>query len=103
MSVLLEFSMFPTDKGESVSNYVSRIIEMIDNSGVSYQLTPMGTIVETESIEEALEIVSRSYIELEDDCNRVYASLKIDIRKGKENRLRQKIASIEEHIGTVRT
>ena len=31
MSVLLEFAMFPTDKGESVSNYVSRIIKMIKN------------------------------------------------------------------------
>ncbi|MCP4044177.1 MAG: thiamine-binding protein, partial [Gammaproteobacteria bacterium] len=25
MSVLLEFSMFPTDKGESVSAYVSQV------------------------------------------------------------------------------
>jgi len=42
MSVLVEFSMFPTDKGESVSAYVSRIIKMIDESGVPYKLTPMG-------------------------------------------------------------
>ena len=41
MSVLLEFSMFPTDKGESVSAYVGRILTFIDGSGVSYRLTPM--------------------------------------------------------------
>jgi uncharacterized protein YqgV (UPF0045/DUF77 family) len=35
---MLEFAMFPTDKGVSVSNYVSRIIKMIDKSGASYQL-----------------------------------------------------------------
>ncbi len=30
MSVLMEFAMFPTDKGESISEYVSRILKIID-------------------------------------------------------------------------
>jgi uncharacterized protein YqgV (UPF0045/DUF77 family) len=33
MSVLLEFAMFPTDKGTSVSAYVSKVIDMIRFSG----------------------------------------------------------------------
>lgn len=99
MSVLLEFSMFPTDKGESVSEYVSRIIDMIDSSGVDYQLTPMGTIIECESIDEALLIIKASYECLEKDCSRVYSSLKFDIRKDKPKRLKSKIASIEEKLG----
>lgn len=99
MSVLLEFSMFPTDKGESVSAYVSRIIEMISQSGVSYQLTPMGTIIECEEIDEALEIVKKAYECLEKDCNRIYSSLKFDIRKGQKKRLFSKIKSIEKKLG----
>ena len=39
MSVLLEFAMFPTDKGDSVSKYVSKVIDMIKNSGLDYKLT----------------------------------------------------------------
>jgi uncharacterized protein YqgV (UPF0045/DUF77 family) len=50
MSVLFEFAMFPTDKGESVSKYVSKIIDMIDKSGVDYKLTPMGTVIECKDI-----------------------------------------------------
>ncbi|HET9313759.1 MAG TPA: MTH1187 family thiamine-binding protein, partial [Nitrospira sp.] len=46
--VLLEFSMSPLGKGESVSKYVSRSLDIIDKSGVPYQLTPMGTILEGE-------------------------------------------------------
>jgi uncharacterized protein (TIGR00106 family) len=98
MSVLLEFSMFPTDKGESVSPYVSRIIDMIDKSGANYQLTAMGTIVEVEHLRDALAIIEASYAQLETDCNRVYASLKFDIRKGKKGRLKQKIASVEREL-----
>ena len=42
--VLLEFSMSPMDKGESVSNYVSRSLKIISESGVDYRLNPMGKI-----------------------------------------------------------
>lgn len=98
MSVLLEFSMFPTDKGESVSEYVSRIIDKIDRSGVSYTLTPMGTVVECADMDEALRVIKESYECLSDDCSRIYSSLKFDIRKGKEGRLKGKIASVEKRL-----
>ena len=99
MSVLVEFAMFPTDKGESVSQYVARIIKMIDESGVPYKLTPMGTVFETETMEEALKIIGEAYKQLEPDCNRVYSVVKFDIRKGKGNRLVQKIKSVENKLG----
>ncbi len=102
MSVLLEFAMFPTDKGVSVSSYVGRIIKMIRESGVSYQLTPMGTIVETETLEEALDIVRKSYEQLEPDCDRIYSGLTFDIRKGKKGRMAGKVRSIESKIGEVK-
>ena len=40
--VLLEFSMTPSTKEESKSPYVARILDVIDKSGLTYQLTPMG-------------------------------------------------------------
>ncbi|HEX2964926.1 MAG TPA: MTH1187 family thiamine-binding protein [Syntrophorhabdaceae bacterium] len=96
---MFEFAMFPTDKGESVSPYVSRILQVIDQSGVAYQLTPMGTIGEVETLQEALDIIGRAYKQLEPDCERVYSTVKFDIRKGKSGRLKQKIASVEEKLG----
>lgn len=102
MSVLLEFAMFPTDKsGDSASESVSKIINMIKNSGIIYKLTAMGTIIETETLKEALEIVNQSYIILEPFSKRVYSTITMDIRKGKSDRLIQKIESIESKIGKV--
>jgi uncharacterized protein (TIGR00106 family) len=101
MSVLLEFAMFPTNKGESISPYVSKVIQMIRESGATYQLTAMGTIIETETLAEALALVQQSYDVLEPDCDRVYSSLKFDIRKGKSKCLTQKIKSVEKIIGAV--
>ncbi len=102
MSVLLEFSMFPTDKGESVSEYVSQVIKVVRDSGMSYQLTSMGTIIETDDLLQALGLIQVAYSTLEQaGCNRVYSSLKLDIRKGKDNRLQGKMDSIREKIGEV--
>jgi len=95
LSVLMEMAMFPTEGASSKSAYVARIIKMIQKSGLNYTLTPMGTIVETQTIQEALSLIEQSYIQLEDDCERVYATIKFDIRKGREDALTQKVASVE--------
>ena len=75
MSVLMEFAMFPTDKGESVSPYVSRIIKLFKDNEYNYKLTPMGSVIETDTFKEALEILEKSYNQLEPDCNRIYSSI----------------------------
>ncbi len=102
MSILLEFAMFPTSdncrEGASVSKQVAKIIDAIDKSGVNYKLTPMGTIVETDTMDEALAIIKLAYEQVK-DCERVYSSLKFDIRHNSENRLKTKIASVEKNIG----
>jgi len=103
MSVILEFAMFPTDKGVSVAAHVSRIIRVIADSGHPYQLTPMGTIIETATIRESLDLIEKAYAQLEPDCERVYSSLKFDIRKGALGRMQQKVQSIQSHIGEVNT
>jgi uncharacterized protein (TIGR00106 family) len=97
----MQLAMFPTDKGTSVSPYVSHIIKMIRDSGLTYQLSAMGTIIETETLAEAQEIIEKAYILLQDDCERVYCTVTFDIRKGISGRMQQKIDSIEKRIGSV--
>ncbi len=101
MSVLMQFAMFPTDKGASASPYVSRVIAMIRESGLPYQLNAMGTIIETDTLEEAQSVVAKAYALLQEDCTRVYCTVSFDIRNGEIGRMQQKIASIEGKIGSV--
>ncbi len=104
MSVLMEFSIFPTDQGESVSPYVSEVLRMIRDSGVDYQLTPMGTVIETDELAEALAVVEQaSRILQQAGCNRIYSAMKLDIRTGDKGRLKGKIRSVEDKIGSVAT
>jgi len=103
MSVLMEFSIFPTDQGESVSDHVSAVIRIIKESGVDYRVTAMGTIIETDQPAEALAIVDKAATILQQKgCRRIYSSIKLDIRAGKAGRLEQKVRSVEQKIGEVR-
>lgn len=92
--VLAEFAMFPTDKGASVSQYVSQVIDCIDKSGITYQLTPMGTIIEG-SFEDVMRTITECFKVLEPHCNRVYSSIKIDYRKTDDSRMKSKTAKIQ--------
>ncbi len=99
MSALVEFSMFPTEKTQSKSAFVARVLDIVDRSGLPYQLTPMGTIIEGETVAEVLEVINRAYEELQKDCGRVYSTIKIDWREGAIGRLNNKISSVEAKLG----
>ena len=95
--VLLEFSMSPLGKGESVSKYVSRSLDIIDKSGVPYRLNHMGTVLEGEW-EEVFAVVRKCYERMKKDCNRISCSIKVDYRKGQSGRLVSKVASVEKTL-----
>lgn len=98
MSVLAEFSMSPMDKGESVSKYVARSLEIIAASGVPYRLGPMGTCLEGEW-DAVVGAIKKCYERMAQDCRRISVSVKMDIRQGHEGRLTAKIAKVESLLG----
>lgn len=95
--VLLEFSMSPLGKGESVGKYVARSLDLIDKSGVPYRLNPMGTVLEGEW-DEVFEVVRACYARMKRDCNRISCTIKVDYRKGHAGRLSSKVASVERRL-----
>ena len=96
--VLLEFSMAPHGQGESVSAYVARILDVIDCSGLPYQLTPMGTILEGDW-DTVMGVVGACFKALQADCTRIGMNLKMDYRAAPGGRLKAKTARIEERLG----
>jgi uncharacterized protein (TIGR00106 family) len=96
--VLLDFSMTPLGKGESVSPYVARCLEVVAASGLDYRLHAMGTTLEGE-LDEVLAVVRRCFEVLQSDCDRISCSVKIDYRKGPGGRLQSKVRKVEALVG----
>jgi uncharacterized protein (TIGR00106 family) len=96
--ILLEFSMSPLTKGESVSEYVSRSLEIVDRSGLDYRLNPMGTVIEG-PWDEVLGVVRACWERMRQDCDRISTVIKIDYRKGASGRLQSKVESVRKRLG----
>ena len=96
--VILEFSISPLGAGESVSRYVARSLEIVEQSGLDYQLHAMGTLVEGE-LEEVLDVMRQCIEATAADCDRVTCSAKLDFRRGHSGRLHSKVASVEKKLG----
>ena len=96
--VLLDFSMAHMGKGESVSAYVARCLEIVAASGVDYRLHAMGTTLEG-NLDEVLAVIRRGFEALQADCDRISCSIKIDYRKGPGGRLQSKVQKVESLVG----
>ncbi|MGB9637965.1 MAG: MTH1187 family thiamine-binding protein [bacterium] len=108
MSCLTLISITPIGESESVSEYVAKAVEIIDNeskiNNFEYQLTSMGTIIETNNIKESLNLIEKAineviqYIQLKQNKNpRLSILIKMDIRQGK-NRINLKIESVKSKL-----
>lgn len=97
MSVLIHFSIFPTDKGTSVSPYVAKAVQIIRDSGLPYKIGPMSTAVEGEW-SEVMAVVEHCFKELRKECSRIYMTLQMDYREGAVNRIEGKVKSIERKL-----
>lgn len=96
--VLLEFSMYPLDKGESLGPYVARSLDIIDRSGLDYQCHAMATTLEGE-FDQVIDVVKRCFQAMAADCHRIECAIRIDYRKDRQGALRGKVASIERRLG----
>ncbi|HIC96602.1 TPA: MTH1187 family thiamine-binding protein [Candidatus Bipolaricaulota bacterium] len=97
--MIVEFSITPLGKGESLSEDVARVLNLVDKSGLDYRFTPMGTIVEGEW-DEIMELIKRCHHLMLERANRVSTWIHIDDRKGvPRDRLRHKVKAVEERLG----
>jgi uncharacterized protein YqgV (UPF0045/DUF77 family) len=83
MNVIIDFSIFPMDKGESVSAYASRAVKIIKASGLAQW-------------DEVIGVVGRCLDDLQKDCDRLYMTMKVDYRKkGEPGRIAKKVKTVE--------
>ncbi|MGA1861720.1 MTH1187 family thiamine-binding protein [Deferribacter thermophilus] len=93
MSAMAFFSATPIGKEESVSKYVAKVVKKVKDSGLAWQLTPMGTIVEGDNLKEVLTVISEAVEELK-DVNRISISIKVDYRRDRKSGFEKKVESV---------
>ena len=83
----------------SISNYIAAALDALDKTGVQYEITGMGTVLESEDPEKLFDAVQKAHEAVfKAGADRVATSLKIDDRRDKRGSLKEKVKSVKEKL-----
>ena len=87
----------PVDKGPSLSRYVKRAIKAVEDSGLKYQVTPMGTVIESDNLTSIFRLAECAVDEVrKEGSERISLCLKVDIRYDRNITMESKMKSLGE-------
>ncbi len=95
--MIAEFSIVPFTGEESISKYVAIVLKEVEKSGLSYKLTPMGTIVEGD-VDQVFDLIKKCHKIMKGYSNRVLTRISIDDRGEDLNRMDKKVKSVMEKL-----
>ncbi|MCG7845312.1 MAG: MTH1187 family thiamine-binding protein [Methanomassiliicoccales archaeon] len=95
--MIVEFSIVPIGSSSSLSEYVAECIKIVGESGLKYQLTPMGTVLEGEG-DEVIPVIMRCHQRVMQMSDRAFTSIKIDDRRDRPNDMERKVRSVQEKL-----
>lgn len=96
MSVVALLSVAPVIE-DSMAGEVAAAVEALDAFDVSYETNPMGTVIEADDIETLLAAVGAAHKAV--DADRVSTFLKIDDKRARGGRAREKVEAVERELG----
>jgi len=96
--MLIEFSIIPIGVGSSLGDQLAEVLKIVDASGLPYKINPMGTVIEGKW-DEIMKLIKKCHNTVMKTGERAVTTISIDDRKGKPNRIDEKVKSIEKRIG----
>jgi uncharacterized protein (TIGR00106 family) len=99
--IIAYFTIAPLGtESTSIGNSVATAIKAIDKvKGLSYKISPMGTILEADNLEPILEAVKTAHEALTSEgILRIESTLIIDDRKDKPRTMKDKVNSVKKHM-----
>ncbi len=96
---IVEVSIVPLGTNTpSVSQYVAAVLEVLEENGLKYQLTSMGTIIEGD-LDKILEVVRQMHeVPFQKGVKRVVTTIRIDDRRDKQASMEGKVRSVREKL-----
>lgn len=99
MTVMVEFNIIPLGEGVSVSKFLAPALKELDKLGVRYNITPMCTIFEAESVEEAFHVAKAAHEAVFGaGAKRVVTTVKVDDRRDVKRSMEEKVKSLERRL-----
>ncbi|MEF8851633.1 MAG: MTH1187 family thiamine-binding protein [Haloarculaceae archaeon] len=96
MTVFGFLSVAPVREG-SMAGEVARAVEALEAFDVTYETTPMGTVIEAEDADDLFAAAHAAHEAV--DADRVSTFLKVDDKRTVRQAAGEKVSAVEEHLG----
>jgi uncharacterized protein (TIGR00106 family) len=96
--MLAELSIIPVGGDVHSSPELAKVLKIVDQSGLPYQLTPSGTCIEGEW-DEIMPLIRQCHDRARKDSSHVVTFIKLEDDEGERRKLTRNVASVEEKIG----
>jgi uncharacterized protein (TIGR00106 family) len=96
MTVVALLSVAPVIE-DSMASEVAKAVAALDDFDVSYETNPMGTVIEADDIGTLFAAAQAAHEAVDGD--RVSTVLKIDDKRDREYRAREKVDAVERELG----
>ena len=96
--MLAELSIIPIGNSTHLSGELAKILKLVDESGLPYQLTPSGTCIEG-GWDELLPLIRQCHERARKASPHVVTLIKLEDDEGEQHKLTRNVTSIEEKIG----
>ena len=96
--MLASFSIVPVGSGDELKEYVARVLDLVDRSGLDYRAGAMQTTVEGD-MEAVMGLIMDCHRLMRKHASRVLTSITIDDREAAGGRLSGKVGDVEKVLG----
>jgi len=96
--MLFELSIIPVGGSTHLSGELAKVLQIIDTSGLPYQLTPSGTCIEG-GWDEVMSLIHHCHERVRKTSLHVITLIKIEDDEGERHKLTRNVTSVEEKIG----
>ena len=94
MNIIVDLCLIPIGTGVSLSKYIAICTDLIEESGLNYQLGPNGTAIEGEW-NEVFKVIHSCHEKIHEmGVNRISSSLKIGSRIDRTQTIKEKVESV---------
>ncbi|AEG19083.1 MTH1187 family thiamine-binding protein [Methanobacterium paludis] len=85
--------------GTSLSQYIAAAVSALDEVGIKYEISGMGTLMETNNPKELFKAIEAAHEAVfTEGTNRVATSIKIDDRRDTERTMKDKVTSVKKKL-----
>ena len=95
--MLIDLSLIPSGYNPHLSAELAKALQLVDASGLPYQLTPSGTCIQWEW-EEVMAVIRHCHNRVRKSTPHVVTLIKIEDDEGEKHKLTRNLASVEEKV-----